>query len=73
MIDARGLFVLEYSFQKKAWRIINLEEALQYNIGWWAKGEAGNDHKILAISASRQQLREYRKSLVAQKERVQSI
>ena len=38
MLETYNLFALEYSFQQKMWRIINLEEALQYIIGWFAKG-----------------------------------
>ncbi len=68
MLEKKGLFVLEYSFQQKAWRIEDLDEVLKYNIGWFARDEAGNDFKILAISESRDQLREFRKSLVKQKE-----
>ncbi|HLO29653.1 MAG TPA: hypothetical protein VK249_10990 [Anaerolineales bacterium] len=68
MLDTRGLLVLEYSPREKAWRIDDLEVVLKQNIGWFAKGEAGNDYRILAISESRDQLREYKKSLVKQKE-----
>jgi hypothetical protein len=64
MLDTKGLFVLEYSFQKKAWRIADLEAALKYNLGWLAKGEPGDDYRILAISDSRGQLRDFKKSLV---------
>ena len=63
MLDTKGLFVLEYSFQKKAWCIADLEVALKYNLGWLAKGEPGDDYRILAISDSRDQLRNFKKSL----------
>jgi hypothetical protein len=63
MLDTKGLFVLEYSFQRNAWRIDDLEVALKYNIGWLAKGEPGDDYRILAISDSRDQLRDFKKSL----------
>jgi hypothetical protein len=63
MLDTKGLFVLEYSFQKKAWRIADLEVALKYNLGWWAKGKPGDDYRILAISDSRDQLRDFKKAL----------
>jgi hypothetical protein len=63
MLDTKGLFVLEYSFQKNAWRIDDLEVVLKYNLGWWAKGEPGDDYRIMAISDSRDQLRDFKKSL----------
>ena len=66
MLDTKGLFALEYSFQQNAWRINDLEIALKYNIGWFAKGEPRDDYRILAISDSRDQLRDFRKSLVKQ-------
>ena len=66
MLDTKGLFALEYSFQQNAWRINDLEIALKYNIGWLAKGEPRDDYRILAISDSRDQLRDFRKSLVKQ-------
>ncbi len=66
MLDTKGLFVLEYSFQKKAWRIDDLEVALKYNLGWWAKGEPGDDYRIMAISDSRDRLRDFKKSLANQ-------
>lgn len=68
MLETKGLFVLEYSLQQKAWRINSLEVTLKYNIGSFAKGKAGNDYRILAISESRDQLREFKKSLVKQRE-----
>jgi hypothetical protein len=71
MLDTKGLFVLEYSFQQKAWRIDSLDVALKYNIGWLAKGESGNDYRILAISDSRDQLREFKNSLRKQIEGLQ--
>lgn len=71
MLETKSFFVLEYSLQQKAWRIDGLEKALAYNIGSFAKGEAGNDYKILAISESRDQLREFKKSLVKHKEEMQ--
>lgn len=71
MLDAKGLFVLEYSFLQKAWRIDSLDAALKYNIGWLAKGEPGNDYRILAISESREQLREFKGSLRKQIEGLQ--
>jgi hypothetical protein len=64
MLDTKGLFALEYSFQKKAWRIDDLEVSLKYNLGWLAKGEPGDDYRILAISDSRDQLRDFKKSFV---------
>jgi hypothetical protein len=63
MLDTKGLFALEYSFRQNAWRINDLEVALKYNIGWFAKGEPGDDYRILAISDSRDQLRDFKKSL----------
>jgi RecA-family ATPase len=69
MLETKGLFVLEYSFHQKAWRIHDLETTLKYNIGSFAKGEDGDDYRILAISESREQLREFRKSLDKQKEK----
>ena len=69
MLETKGLFVLEYSFQHKRWRINSLDESLGYNIGWFAKGEAGNDYKMFAISESRDQLREYSKTLAKQKKK----
>ena len=63
MLDTKGLFALEYSFKQNAWRIEDLEVALKYNIGWLAKGEPGNDYRIMAISDSRDQLRDFKKSL----------
>ena len=67
MLETKDLLVLEYSLQKRAWRIDNLETVLTYNLGWFAKGVAGDDYRILAISASRDQLREFKKSIVKQK------
>jgi hypothetical protein len=66
MLDTKGLFALEYSFQQNAWRIEDLEVALKYNVGWFAKGAPGDDYRILAISDSRDQLRDFKKSLVKQ-------
>lgn len=71
MLETKGFFVLEYSLQQKAWRIDSLEKALTYNIGSFAKDEAGNDYKILAISESRDQLREFKRSLVKQRKEIQ--
>jgi hypothetical protein len=68
MLETKDLFVLEYSFKQKAWRVESLEEALRYNIGWFAKGEGGSDYRILTISGSKDQLREFKKSLIKQKE-----
>ena len=66
MLDTKGLFALEYSFQQNAWRIEDLEVALKYNIGWFAKGEPGNDYRILAMSDSRSSLRDFKNSLAEQ-------
>jgi hypothetical protein len=71
MLDTKGLFVLEYSFQEKDYLIDSLDAALKYNIGWLAKGEPGKDYRILAISESRDQLREFRDSLRKQIEGLQ--
>ncbi len=73
MLNTKGLFVLEYSFQRKAWRIENLEVILKYNIGWFAKGEPGDDYGILAISESRDQLREFKKSLLKQRADLEAL
>jgi hypothetical protein len=70
MLETKGLLALEYSFQQKRWRINSLEEVLRYSIGWFAKGEAGNDYRILAISESRDQLREFQKMLIKQREEI---
>jgi len=70
MLETKDLFVLEYSLQQKAWRIDCLEVILKYNIGTFAKGEVGNDFRILAVSESRDQLWEFKKSLVKQKEKI---
>jgi len=70
MLQTKDLFALEYNFRQRIWRINNLEETLAYNIGWFAKGEDKNDYRILAISKSREQLREFKKSLVEQKEKI---
>jgi hypothetical protein len=67
MINTKGLFALEYSFQLRAWYIDDLELALNYNIGVVAKGQPVNDFRILAISASREELSEFQKSLEKQK------
>ena len=66
MLDTKDLFALKYSFQQNAWRIEDLEVALKYNIGWLAKVEPGEDYRILAISDSRDQLRDFKKSLAKQ-------
>ena len=66
MLDTKGTFALEYSFQQHAWRINDLEAALKYHIGWLAKGEPGDDYRILAVSDSRDQLRGFKKSLAKQ-------
>ncbi len=66
MLDTKGLFVLEYSFQQNAWRINDLEVTLKYNIGWWAKGDPGDNYRILAISNSRDELRGFKNSLARQ-------
>lgn len=73
MLNTKGLFVLEYSFQQKAWRIDNLEVALKYNTGWFAKGEVGDDYRILAISESRSQLREFKKSLLKRRADLEAL
>jgi hypothetical protein len=70
MLETKDLFALEYSLQQRAWRIDSLEVVLKHNIGEFAKGEVGNDYMILAISESRDQLREYKKSLIKQKEKL---
>ena len=63
MLETKGLFALEYSFQQNAWRIEDLEVALIHNIGWLAKGERGDDFRIMAISDSRDELRDFKRSL----------
>lgn len=73
MLDTKGLFALKYSFQQHAWRIDDLEVALKYNIGWLAKGEPGDDYRILAISDSRDQLRDFKKSLAEQINRKEAV
>jgi hypothetical protein len=70
MLETKGLFALEYSHRKKAWRVDSLELVLNYNNGWFAKGEAGDDYRILAISESREQLSEFKEALVKQKEKI---
>jgi hypothetical protein len=70
MLETKYLFVLEYSLQQNTWRINSLEGILKYNIGLFAKGETGNDYRILAISESRDQLREFKKSLVKQRKEI---
>lgn len=67
MLDTRGLFALEYSPQENTLRIDDLEVVLKHNLGYFAKGEAGNGYVILAVARSRQELREFRKSVVKQK------
>ncbi len=73
MLNTKGLFVLEYSFHQKAWRIEDLEVALNHNIGWFAKGEPGDDYRIFAISLSRSQLMEFKKSLLKQREEIEAV
>jgi len=70
MLETRGLFALVYSPQVKALRIDDLEMVLRHNLGCFAKGDLGNDYKILAISESREELRAFGKPLVKQKERM---
>jgi hypothetical protein len=67
ILETKSLFVLEYSFHLKRLRINSLDESFRYNLGWFARGEPGNDYKMLAISSSRDQLREFRKLLDKQK------
>jgi hypothetical protein len=71
MLDTEGLFVLEFSHQQKVYHIDSLDNVLRFNIGWFAKGEVGNDYKILAISDSRDELREFKKSLLKQLEEIE--
>lgn len=68
MLDTKGLFALEYSLQEKAWQINDLEVVLKRNLGLFAKDEVGKDYRILAVSESTDELREFRKSLVKHKE-----
>lgn len=69
MFDPKDLFVLEYSHQQKSWHIDSLENALRVNLGWFTKGEVGNDYKILAISESRDELRDFKKVILKQIEK----
>ena len=73
MLDTKDLFALKYSFQQNAWRIEDLEVALKYNIGWLAKGEPGDDYRIMAISDSRDRLRDFKKSLANQIKQIEVI
>jgi hypothetical protein len=61
MLDPKNLFVLDYSNQQKAWHVDSLENVFRFNLGWFVKGEVGNDYKILVISDSRDELRDFKK------------
>lgn len=68
MLETKGLFALEYSPQTNTLRIEDLEVVLKHNLGCFATGEGENGYVILAIARSRQQLREFTKSLAKEKE-----
>ncbi len=42
----------------------SLDNVLKFNLGWLVKGETGYDYKILAISDSRDELREFRLAIL---------
>lgn len=67
MLDTKGLFALEYSPREKNWRIEDLDVVLKRNLGWWAQGKAENGYIIVAIADSREELRDFSKSLVKRK------
>ncbi len=67
MLDTKGLFALEYSPKEKNWRIEDFDVVLKHNLGWCAKGKAENGYIIVAVAASREELRDFSKSLNKQK------
>jgi hypothetical protein len=68
MLETKGLFALEYSPRTKTLRIEDLAVVLKHNLGCFAKGEGENGYVILAIAASRQELRQFGRDVVKPKE-----
>jgi hypothetical protein len=63
-LGTKGLFALEYSPRTNTLRIEDLEVVLQHNLGCYAKGDAENGYVILAIAESRQELRQFSRTIV---------